>query len=159
MPITRAPLVNIGGVLSELPKTEVLQGFPMEGTNVMTGANGAGVAIKKGMAANVDSAGKLRLSNASDANAYNVLGLASSDIAVDGMGSIMLEGIMEKADWTDVAGTTALTPGAFYFLSATTAGMISTDQPDTGYSVRLGVALGTTKLKLTLPPQVIKLAE
>jgi hypothetical protein len=74
-------------------------------------------------------------------------------------GSVLSDGRLTAttAQWDTVTGQTGgLTPGARYFLSATTAGMLSTTPPvaDGHVIAPLGVAKSTTEFEITIGTRV-----
>jgi hypothetical protein len=95
------------------------------------------------------------LVNPAQANASGttqVVGLSLADVAA-GIGcSYITEGQVERSDWTQVAGTANLSPGATYFLDPSTAGRITTTAPTTAgqYVVRIGRAVDTVTLDIEI---------
>jgi len=61
-------------------------------------------------------------------------------------------GLVELSDWTGAAGAATLTPGAVYYLSAATAGMITSTAPtgDGDIVVKIGIAITTTTLNIEI---------
>lgn len=129
-------------------------------TNVVTdtATNGEASAIAIGRAVYVSAANQVRLANANSASTTNVVALvASTSINSSASGSIAVAGMLEATttQWDAVTGQSGgLTFGATYFLSNTTAGALTTTAPASGHVVPVGVALGTTKLRLGFGPVV-----
>ncbi len=71
--------------------------------------------------------GLIHLASAVD-NTKPVSALALHSVSATFSGDYRSAGIIDLADWSTVAGTTNLTPGATYYLSDT-AGMIQTSPP------------------------------
>lgn len=129
-------------------------------TNVVTdtATNGEASAIAIGRAVYVSAANQVRLANANASGTTNVVALvASTSINSSASGSIAVAGVLEATttQWDAVTGQSGgLTFGATYFLSNTTAGAITTTAPTSGHVVPVGIALGTTKLRLGFGPVV-----
>ena len=123
-----------------------------------TATNGEASAIAIGRAVYVSAANQVRLANANSASTTNVVALvASTSINSSASGNIAVAGMLEATttQWDAVTGQSGgLTPGATYFLSNTTAGAITTTAPTSGHVVPVGIALGTTKLRLGFGPVV-----
>jgi hypothetical protein len=100
--------------------------------------------------------GNVDLAKADAQATADVLGLVKdASIAAAVSGNVLLDGVLTATtdQWDAVAGTTGgLTPGAVYFLSAATAGLLTATAPSTvgQFVVRVGKALSATKLDLTL---------
>lgn len=129
-------------------------------TNVVTdtATNGEASAIAIGRAVYVSAANQIKLANANSASTTNVVALvASTSINSSASGSIAVAGMLEATttQWDAVTGQSGgLTFGATYFLSNTTAGALTTTAPASGHIVPVGVALGTTKLRLGFGPVI-----
>jgi len=123
-----------------------------------TATNGEASAIAIGRAVYVSGADQIRLANANASSTTNVVALvASTSIASSASGSIATAGVLTATtgQWDAVTGQSGgLTFGATYFLSNTTAGAITTTAPTSGHVVPVGIALGTTKLRLGFGPVV-----
>ena len=123
-----------------------------------TATNGEASAIAIGRAVYVSAANQVRLANANSASTTNVVALvASTSINSSASGNIAVAGMLEATttQWDAVTGQSGgLTPGATYFLSNTTAGALTTTAPTSGHVVPVGIALGTTKLRLGFGPVV-----
>jgi len=82
----------------------------------------------------------------------SVLNNASATIAIDGTMSAT------TGQWDTVTGGSGgLAPNAFYYLSTTVAGSITSTLPTTGWQVRVGKAISTTHLQLMLDTLPIRL--
>jgi len=61
------------------------------------------------------------------------------------------DGQHTQANWTSITGATLLTPGSTYYLSAATAGQLTTTAPTaSGFVVAVGRALNTTTLDIEI---------
>ncbi len=87
------------------------------------------------------------------------VGMASQDIAPGASGVIIVAGVAEVLDWTDVTSehTPALAPRGIYFLSDRVAGLITTTAPSTVGSVVqvIGRSLNPTSIDLLLPLPIL----
>ena len=87
--------------------------------------------------------------------AYNgvaeVAGFLTEDVVAADATTIQTEGEIERSDWTDVVGTTNLTPGATYYLH--TSGEMRVDPPVSGSIVIVGRAITSTRfdVEINLP--------
>lgn len=97
-----------------------------------------------------DSEAKLALQNGTTDQA-EVAGMITNSPTAGAIATVATEGIITLSDWTLIAGTTLLTPGATYYL--TTAGMMSVTPPATDNLVVLGRAVTTTSfdIEINLP--------
>lgn len=77
------------------------------------------------------------------------IAVATGAISAAAVGSYQTDGI--------VAGLTGLTAGAIYYLSAATAGLMTTTAPSTTgqYVVRVGIAISTTELELRIERPIL----
>ena len=96
--------------------------------------------------------GHVDLAQANTAGTVQVAGLALEVVGVGFSCDYISEGSIERSNWSVIAGTTSLSPGATYFLDPTTAGRITTTAPTiTGqYVVRVGRAISTTTLDIEI---------
>lgn len=120
----------------------------------------AGAAVRTcnaGSALYFITAGRLDLALAVDALAgapgpYLVAGLASAD-AIDGqMVGVVSDGQVSRADWSPVTGSHDLVPGARYYLSVTTPGMLQLACPSTtgSWVVCVGQAMSERALDVEI---------
>lgn len=118
--------------------------------NVYSAESDATVAL--GAPLYLTGAGHVDLAQANASGTTQVVGLANEagtpTVSVD----YITEGKITKSDWSGVAGTATLTVGAIYYLSATTAGRITTTAPTTGgqYVVKVGRATSATVLDVEI---------
>lgn len=152
----RKPLVWASdGRPEELPQSDSLDALVSEKDQVsMTNKNAGAITICQPVYAK-STAEQVDLARANASGTKNVLGLvADASIAADAVGAIQTDGVITAttAEWDAVTGQTGgLTPGAEYWLSAATAGMITPTVPGAGaYLVRIGTALSTTVLEISI---------
>ena len=115
-----------------------------------------GPSASQGMAVYIDSSdGEAKLATSDDAaDLAEVAGFLTEDVAAGASTTIQTEGEISRDNWTVVAGTTTLTPGAMYYLDID--GTITVTPPLTGYIVIVGRAISSTKLDAELnPPWVL----
>lgn len=147
---TKKPLVITNGQIEQLQA-----GDNLTSKDLFDRLNNSGGALVKGTPVYVPTAGEVDKAKADAASTKDVFGLvADTSIADTASGGIQTDGVLSAttAEWDAVTGQTGgLTPGAIYFLSATTAGMLTTTAPTTdGHFVcRVGLALSTTELEIT----------
>lgn len=101
------------------------------------------------------------LARANASGTRRVIGLvADTSIASSASGNIQTDGVLvaTTAEWDAVTGQTGgLTPGSQYWLSAATAGRLTTTVPGAGnYCVPVGIALSTTEMEISIGPGVKK---
>ncbi len=123
-----------------------------------TATNGEAGAIAIGRAVYVSGADQIKLANANASGTTNVVALVSAtSIASSASGAIATAGVLTATttQWDAVTGQSGgLTFGATYFLSNTTAGALTTTAPTSGHVVPVGIALGTTRMRLGFGPVV-----
>jgi hypothetical protein len=90
--------------------------------------------------------------NAATPTGAEAIGVVLTGATTGNTGVYLTNGNVTNLDWTAVAGSANLTPGSIYYLSDSTAGMITDTAPVTSGSsiVRIGTALSTTKLGLEI---------
>jgi hypothetical protein len=127
---------------------------------VTTLTNNHGSTIVIGRLVYIDTGDNVKLANANAAGTRHVVGMVQdTSVAQSASGTIAFMGLMTATtgQWDVVTGQAGgLTVGATYFLSNVTAGAMTTTAPTTGYLVRVGRALSTTKFLLD-PQQAITL--
>jgi hypothetical protein len=136
-----------------------LKGDPgKDGTGGVTpfSAEVEGSAISIGMALYIKPTTKVSLAQA---NLGSTLadGIAYSAADSGHACQFITDGQITLTDWTAIVGTTLLTPGARYFLSPDTAGMLTTACPDTtGLNVQcLGKAMSTEILSVEIQSPIL----
>ena len=159
---TRIPLViGSNGLPQQLQASDSIS-TPTSQTSVRQQLNGeASTAVVAGMAVYVSAAGTVKRAQANAASTAQVAFLAyDASTAAAASGNMADKGVLTltTAQWDAVAGTTGgLTFATNYFLSATTAGMLTATAPTTvgQLNVLIGEALSTTDMLLILAPPIL----
>lgn len=115
--------------------------------------NESGSTIAAGMAVYVSGDGEVTAAQANSTTTSNVLGIASAAISDSASGLIVTSGPVTLADWTAIIGTTNLTPGSEYFLSAGTAGLLTATAPTSAGNCQAIVGVATHIDTLHVRPQ------
>lgn len=158
----RRPLVVISGQITQLPAGDTLDAAASE-VDVVSLTNAGGSAAPIGSPVYVSAANSFQLARANAAATVGAIGLVrDASVAAGASGIVQTDGILTAttAQWDVVtAQTGGLTPGSAYFLSAATAGRLTTIAPtNTGeYVQRIGRAISTTALEISISPQNVLL--
>lgn len=116
--------------------------------------NASGATIQAGQPVWVAPGGVAQLASAAD-NTKPAAGLAAASVASSVSGDYQTAGHLTLANWTAATGATNLTPGAYYWLSATAGQLTTTPPAGSGRSLqRVGQALSAS----TLAIQIIRYA-
>lgn len=156
----RKPLVMVAGQIQQIQSGDTLDAVTSE-VDVVSQTNGNASPIVIGNAVYTDAADSVDLAQADSSGTVEVLGLVQEvSISAAASGFIQTDGIMAATttQWDAIAGTTGgLTPGAVYYLSATTAGLLSETAPSSvgQYVVRVGKAISTTELEITISQPIL----
>lgn len=150
----KKPLVLTGGQIERLQPGDTID---VGNTKQRT----ADTALIKAQPVYASSGTNVDKAQADAQSTIRVSGLAAEAIAMSTTGDILYDGIMvaTTGEWDAVTGETGgLTPGANYFLDASTAGMLTQTPPSsTGeFVVRVGHALSATEFEIEIQ-QPIKL--
>ena len=151
----RKPLVLVNGQLQQLQAGDTLNASVNE-VDVVALTNASGGSSVIGTPVYISTAGSFALAKADASGTIEVIGLVKdSSIANSASGSIQTDGVLTATttQWDAVTGQTGgLTAGAVYYLSAATAGKITSTAPgSTGqYVERVGRALSTTDLDISI---------
>lgn len=149
---TRIPLVLINGTISQLPAGDTINASASE-VDVISATNANAGAITIGQPVYVSASGSVDLARANTSTTAKVVGLVrSSSVASGASGFVQTDGVLTNSDWTSVVGEASLTTGSDYFLSPTSAGMLTSSAPSTAgqYSVYVGRALSATDLEISI---------
>lgn len=147
---TKKPLVLNNGQIEQLQA-----GDNLSSKDLFDRLNNTGGALVKGTPVYVPLAGEVAKARANATGTKNVFGLvADASIADAASGGIQTDGVLTAttAEWDAVTGQSGgLTTDAVYFLSAATAGMLTTTAPtaDGHFVCRVGLALSPTELEIT----------
>lgn len=151
----RKPLVIINGQVQQLPAGDTLNAAASE-VDVVSLVNASGSAAAICTPVYVSASGSFSLARANAAGTMEAIGLVrDASIANTTAGSIQTDGVLTATtgQWDAITGQTGgLTFGAVYFLSATTAGQLTSTAPSTSgqYVLRVGKALSTTDLDISI---------
>lgn len=101
------------------------------------------------------AAGQIKKARANAAGTGKAIGLVkATSIAADEAGDVQVEGILTAttAQWDVVTGGSGgLTAGSTYYVSAATAGLLTTSAPaNPNYITPVGIALSTTQMKILI---------
>ena len=115
--------------------------------------NDQGAQVNPGACVYTDTSGTFMLAKADAAATSNPFGLVVNTIITGASGNVATDGILTltTAQWNTITGgSSGLTAGANYFLSATTAGGLTTTPPSIvgQYVVKVGQALSTTTMAI-----------
>lgn len=142
----RKPLVMVSGQIQQLQAGDSIS-IP-ESVNYQADA-----AMVAGNVVYASAAGHVGLAKADAVGTSKVTGLAVASISSGSSGAVQNGGIvsLSTALWDAIAGTTGgLTYNTIYYLSAATAGALTSTPPSTAgqYVVPVGIAQSTTDLLL-----------
>jgi len=112
----------------------------------------ADATIKIGNPIRLKANGHVEPAQANTLSTSHVVGIAITDTEPTYTCKYLSEGQVNRTDWTDIAGSANLTPGATYFLSTSQAGKITTIAPSTQsqYVVRVGRAIDVLTLDVEI---------
>ena len=116
--------------------------------NVLT--SDANEDITAGMAVYMNVSGDFCLAKADSTSTSSVIGLAVSDVSSGNSASVISSGSMVLDDWTDVVGGAELTPGVIYYLSPTTAGLLTSTRPTGSGEVVAPVGIAESETVLVI---------
>ncbi len=122
-----------------------------------TVTNGDAGALSIGMPVYLSAAGTVKKAKGDAASTSLVAGLMTGTVASSATGEMQLNGQLTAttAQWDALTGGSGgLTAGAYYYISAATAGLItstSTSDPDQ-FPVKIGLALSTTVMLIDIDP-------
>lgn len=128
-------------------------------TAVTQKTNNSGGTIEAGAPVYLDSSGEIVKARANSTTTAEVFGLAVEDISDSNSGGVATEGALTLATavWDAITGgSSGLTPGTEYFLSAATAGRLVTTAPTTtGQQVtRVGIAESDDTMRIRVEPYI-----
>jgi hypothetical protein len=158
---TRIPLVIVAGKVQQLQAGDQITANTAY-TQIRERVNANGSTINIGepvyMTAVADNVNLARANAESTSQVYGLV--YSTTIATTATGSIAIDGplVATTGQWDAVTGQTGgLTAGSIYYLSAATAGRLTTTAPTTvGQSVcRVGVATSTTEMEINIESYIL----
>jgi hypothetical protein len=152
---TRLPLVMVSGRPSQLPAGDTLLATVAEVDSfILTNGTAAAVVICTPVYISADSAFSPAMANAS--GTADPIGLVKdASVAAAATGTVQTDGFFSATtgQWDTITGQTGgLTPGTAYFLSATTAGRLTTTAPTAvgQFVAYVGKAISSTLLEISL---------
>jgi hypothetical protein len=129
---------------------------------VSTLTNNQGSAIVCGRAVYSDTSGTYKLAQSNAVGTRKFTGLQTdASVANAAPGVIATAGVLTltTVQWDVVTGQSGgLTTDAFYYLSGATAGALTSTAPTTGWVVRVGKALSTTKMVLCSDSLIVRVS-
>jgi hypothetical protein len=156
----RKPLVMNAGQIQQIQVGDTLDA-PQGGGDVISQTNDEVGAVVIGCPVYNDANDGVKKAQANAAATAACIGLmATTSTAAAGSGSVMTNGVLTATttQWDAVAGTTGgLTKGTRYYLSAATAGIITSTAPTTvgQYVVELGIGISTTEMLLNVRQAIL----
>lgn len=156
MALKKAIVMGSDGRLQQLQSGDTLAGASETGQINQTAA----AALIAGQAVYTSGNDAVNKAKADASGTKDVLGLATAAISSSASGQIQCNGILAltTGQWDALCGTTGgLTANAVYFLSPTTAGLLTSTVPTTAgqYVCEVGRALSTTELLIDIRPPVL----
>ena len=155
------PLVLKAGEIQQLQQGDTLDA-PQSGGDVISLTNNEAGAVVIGTAAYIDAVSGFKKAKADASGTSDVIGLiAKSPSITNGTsGSVMVNGVLvaTTAQWDAVTGQSGgLTFNTAYFLSPTTAGLITITEPSTvgQYVVYIGRAISTTEMMINVERKIL----
>jgi hypothetical protein len=151
----KKPLVLNNGQIEQLQTGDFLQS-----TDLPQLTNGNASPIVIGTAVYASAANTVDKARANSVGTTNVVGLvADASIASSSTGGIQIDGVLSATtgQWDAVTGGSGgLTVGSYYYLSSSTAGLLTSTAPTaTGeFVISIGIALSSTELKIEIQPRI-----
>lgn len=152
---SRKPLVIISGIVQQLPVTDDLS-VPITGVQEKNQTNDEVSPIVIGTPVYNDAADGVKKAKADAIGTSKPIGLVyATSISASASGAIATDGIMTATtgQWDAICGTSGgLAFGTVYYLSAATAGLLTSTAPSTTgqYVVEIGQATSTTDMKIQI---------
>ena len=122
-----------------------------------SGKNNSTSSLLIGSPVYADSNSGIQSAIANADSTSDVIGLLAAAAAAGATTPVIDNGelVLTTAQWTAIGGgTSGLVAGASYYLSNSVAGNITTVVPTTGFVIKLGKALSSTKLLVNIGPKI-----
>lgn len=154
----KKPLVITGGQIEQLQAGDTLDASVSEVDVISkTNDNGSTAVICTPLYQKSD--GDVDFGRANAQGTVQIIGFAAEDITAAGSGIVQTDGILvaTTGEWDAVTGQSGgLTAGSPYYLSAATAGMMTTTAPSSAgqFVVRLGLATSSTEFDISIEPPI-----
>lgn len=154
---SRIPLVLNAGRIQQLQSGDTLNATVAENNTITLTADAT---LAAGAPVYASAADHVNKAKADASGTVRVLGLATAAITSGATGGIQTSGIvtLTTSQWDAICGTTGgLTYNVTYYLSAGTAGLLTSTAPSTvgQYVKEVGIAISTTELLITTPPEIL----
>lgn len=147
----RKPIVQVGGEFQQLQAGDTLDA-PQSGGDDFVLTNDESGAVVIGAPVYIDANDGFKKAKADASATSKFFGLAvNTSTAAAGQTPVRTSGVLTATttQWDAITGGSGgLTAGTLYFLSAATAGLLTTTAPSTvgQYVVEVGMALSTTEM-------------
>jgi len=157
----RKPLVISGGTVQQLQAADTLDVSAVAGGDVLSQTNDEAGAIVIGTVVYNDVANGVKKAIATGAATARVVGLVAAATITNGVaGMIQVNGVLSAstAQWDAVTGGSGgLIAGTDYYLSPTTAGLLTSTAPSTAgqYVVFIGRAVSTTDMNVAIDRAIL----
>lgn len=118
--------------------------------------NNSGVTIDKGQAVFISGNNEITLSKADSTSTATCFGIATEQITNTNSGNVAYGGVLEltTGEWDTVSGGSGgLSAGAEYWVSAATAGNITSTAPTSPGQQQTSIGYGISTIKLFIDPQ------
>ena len=159
------PLVIDAGQIRQLASGDTLDAV-VTAKEVVTIASASGVTMNAGDVVYINTSGAINLADASATASKYPIGFVrgqddgtTSSISGGSNIEVQTDGTFTISDWTNVLGSSTLSPGTKYYLSSATAGNITATAPTSSnhFIVPIGRAISTTAMYIEIG-EPIKLA-
>lgn len=153
----RKPLVIVSGEIQQLQSGDTLSATVTERDVISLVADAAFIA---GQAVYPSTAGHAAKARADASGTSKAIGLAAAAVSSGASGDIQTNGVLSltTGEWDALTGGSGgLTVGSTYYLSAATAGLLTTTAPSTvgHYVVAIGIALSTTEMLIDIEKRIL----
>lgn len=158
--VARRPLILIDGQIAQLPASDTIDA-PSSEVDVLLLNNGGVTAAPICSPVYISGSGAFSLARANAGATEAAIGLVKdASVAAAANGAVQTDGLFTAttAEWDVVTGGSGgLSPGSLYFLSAATAGRITTTAPTaSGSYVRaIGRAISESALEISIQPSIL----
>lgn len=119
--------------------------------------NGETGSLSKCQVVYISASNTVKKARADASGTLPAYGLCAENIASGVSGTIQTDGNLTAtaSEWDSVTGQTGgLTPNATYFVSNSTAGLLTTTPPTTGYVQSIGLAVSETTMKIKINNEI-----
>ena len=145
----KKPIVITNGQLEQLQVGDVLVHAP----NTFEATNGESISILIGGTVYISGVNTIKYAKADSDATKTAIAMCTNDIVSGEDGVVQVNGrlTLTTVQWDLVTGDTGgLIPGISYFLSEITSGRISKIAPNTGFVVKIGIAVSTIDFEISI---------